>query len=372
MGGLTMSSHTNQAGENQVGIGAPRLLELDALRGVAALAVLVFHYTVRYDNLYNHRDPVPDFVWGEYGVQLFFMISGFVIFMTLQRTRSSLDFLVSRASRLYPVYWAAVLLTFAVTGVFGLPGLENRPWEALVNLTMLQRLFGVSHVDDVYWTLTVELAFYVLMWLVFVTGQLRRIERWGALWLGLMLVYGLLGRLLGVSLPGPVANFLLLEHGNLFFAGILFYRCYQGSATRSTVPLLLLCLALQPLVATPESGLVIAVFFGVFWLFLRGWLGFLAVRPLVFLGAISYSLYVLHQNIGYVVMRELYAYEPGLSAGVVLGAALLVSLLLASLFTFAIERPALRALRRAYRRRHPGSRAEREPLPGTGLPRAEP
>jgi peptidoglycan/LPS O-acetylase OafA/YrhL len=61
------------------------------------------------------------------------------------------------------VYWAAVLLTFVVTAAFGLPGLENRPWEALVNLTMLQRLFGAPHIDDVYWTLTVELAFYGLI-----------------------------------------------------------------------------------------------------------------------------------------------------------------------------------------------------------------
>lgn len=71
-----MFSHTNRTGEKQVGGATPRFLELDALRGLAALAVLIFHYTVRYDNLYNHRDPVPDFVWGEYGVQLFFMISG--------------------------------------------------------------------------------------------------------------------------------------------------------------------------------------------------------------------------------------------------------------------------------------------------------
>jgi len=348
-----MFSHTTRTGEKTGA--APRLLELDALRGLAALAVLVFHYTTRYDNLYGHPARVPDFALGEYGVQLFFMISGFVIFMTLQRTRTSRDFFVSRASRLYPVYWAAVLLTFAVTTLFGLPGLEGRWWEALVNLTMLQRLFGVPHIDDVYWTLTVELAFYALMWLVFVTRQLGRIELLGGLWLALMALYGVAERAGAAALSGPVANFLLLEHGHLFFAGILFYRLYVGGASRCTLPLLALAFAVQPLVGTPQATLVVAGFFALFTLFLGGWLRFLAQPPLLFLGAISYSLYVLHQNIGYVVMRELYALEPGLPVWLVLGAPLLLSLGLASVFTLAVERPALHAIRQGYRKHLSGS-----------------
>jgi peptidoglycan/LPS O-acetylase OafA/YrhL len=330
----------------RVGNTPVRFLELDALRGLAALAVVVFHYTTRYDNLYGHPPLVPDFRWGEYGVQLFFIISGFVIFMTLERTRSSRDFLVSRASRLYPVYWAAVIVTFVVTTVFSLPGLENTPFEALVNLTMLQRLFGVPHVDDAYWTLTVELAFYGLMWLAFVTRQLGRIEMLGALWLLLMVVTEALSALTGFAPPRPVANFLLLTHGNLFFAGILFYRLHRGTASRFAPLLVLLCLGVQPVVSSLEAGVVVALFFGLFWLFRAGHLRFLVVKPLLFLGTISYSLYVLHQNLGYVVMRELYAV--GTPVWLTFGVTFALILALASLFTFYIEQPALRAIRQAY------------------------
>ncbi len=327
-----------------------RLQELDALRGLAALAVLIFHYTSRYDNLYGHPALVPDFRIGEYGVQLFFMISGFVIFMSLERVRSPLDFIVARASRLYPVYWAAISLTFAVTAIFGLPGLESHWWEALVNLTMVQRLFGIPHVDDVYWTLTVELSFYALMWLTLVTKQLGHIVRWGSVWLGLMALYVGVGEVLGVALPGAVANFLLLEHGHLFFAGILFYQLFKGTAPQYTPLLLGLCLALQFVIAPPESGLVVALSFTLFWLLLKGWLKVLVVPPLLFLGNISYSLYLLHQNVGYVVMRELYALEGVLPTWFILGIPFAFSLVLASLFTTYIERPVLRAVRERYQR----------------------
>ena len=326
----------------------PRLPELDALRGLAALAVLVFHYTSRYDNLYGHPALVPDFRLGEYGVQLFFMISGFVIFMSLERVRSPLDFIVARASRLYPPYWAAVALTFAVTAVFGLPRLESSGWEALVNLTMVQRLFGVPHVDDVYWTLTVELSFYALMWLALVTDQLRHIVRWGVVWLGLMALYAAAGEF-GLALPGAVGNFLLLEHGHLFFAGILFYRLYKGAAPLPTLLLLGVCLAMQFVVGPPTSGPVVALFFVLFGLLLKGWLKVLVVPPLLFLGSVSYSLYLLHQNIGYVVMRELYALEGVLPAWFILGVPFALSLVLAALFTFYIERPVLRRVRERYR-----------------------
>ena len=70
-----------------------RILELDALRGLAAVAVVFYHYTTRYGQLFGHRDSLTvSLPWGHYGVDLFFMLSGFVILMTLERTANSWKF----------------------------------------------------------------------------------------------------------------------------------------------------------------------------------------------------------------------------------------------------------------------------------------
>src|SRR3954454_2537178 len=99
-----------------------RFQELDVLRGLAALAVVLFHYLTRYDQIYTPRGDVPfGFPFGTSGVELFFVISGFVIFMTLARCASASDFLISRFSRLYPTYWAAVLLTWIIGSMWPLP-----------------------------------------------------------------------------------------------------------------------------------------------------------------------------------------------------------------------------------------------------------
>ena len=88
-------------------------MELDALRGIAAFSVVLFHYTARYDSIYGHSNRLLfKFNYGHLGVNLFFIISGFVIFMTLDRTKSVIDFVVARFSRLYPAYWTALALTF--------------------------------------------------------------------------------------------------------------------------------------------------------------------------------------------------------------------------------------------------------------------
>ena len=89
--------------------------ELDALRGMAAMAVVVFHYTTRAR---NNGVQLFDFEIGHYGVQLFFCVSGFVIYWTLERSKTLMDFAVSRFSRLYPAYWAAIALLLALDFAF--------------------------------------------------------------------------------------------------------------------------------------------------------------------------------------------------------------------------------------------------------------
>ncbi len=87
--------------------------------------------------------------------------------MSLERTKRSLDFVVGRFSRLYPAYWAAVILTFTILSITSSPG-KGPSWsKALINLTMLQVFFNVGDLDGVYWTLGVELSFYIIMFALY-------------------------------------------------------------------------------------------------------------------------------------------------------------------------------------------------------------
>ena len=151
-----------------------RLTKIDSLRGIAALAVLSFHFTTRYDEIYRFSGYLPFHApWGYLGVNLFFVISGFVIYMTLDRTDVGADFLVSRFSRLYPAYWTAIALTFCITSLLGLPG-KAVPWHiAVLNIPMIQMLFSVPMVDGVYWTLLVELLFYGLAYALFAARRMN-------------------------------------------------------------------------------------------------------------------------------------------------------------------------------------------------------
>ncbi|WP_246956565.1 acyltransferase family protein [Brachybacterium sp. Marseille-Q7125] len=80
-----------------------RFRELDDLRGIAAVAVVWSHLTTGYDSKYPDEPSAPvDLGWGAYGVQLFFLISGFVILMTVQRVQRPSGFVISRLARLFP------------------------------------------------------------------------------------------------------------------------------------------------------------------------------------------------------------------------------------------------------------------------------
>ncbi|WP_329088616.1 MULTISPECIES: acyltransferase family protein [unclassified Streptosporangium] len=178
-----------------------RLAWLDALRGPAALAVALHHAGWNFmPGVWAEVDRRIDV--GTWGVFVFFLVSGYIIPASLERRGDLRAFWIGRALRLLPLLLAALglALLLAYAGAFVLhPGLSARPLPLVVfgNVTMLQELLGVPAVIDVMWTLSYEMAFYLLAVGLFATGRAHRSA-------ATAIVLALSAVLLGLLLPGPV------------------------------------------------------------------------------------------------------------------------------------------------------------------------
>ena len=322
-----------------------RIIGLDALRGLAAGAVLLHHHAQYYDVLYGGRTPLEiNLGAGHYGVELFFIISGFVILMTIERKRTVRSFAVSRFTRLMPAFLAALSLACVLLIFWPMPQPFAIPtfWQFIANLTMAPMLFGQNVVDLPYWTLTYEMVFYIYMALCLRLGLLRSIE-----WAGLALIAaGVLFRAVGdVEHHHRTSIVLLAYYSNFFLIGICLYRIIADQARPITYVALVLSIAMSGLGGGERA------FNASGWLYLPLTVAFTALvwhathrptrwltwPPLVFLGQISYPLYLVHVVVGYEVIR--FGVEQGWSTlhGVI--AAGIVSLVVATVVHYLVEVP---------------------------------
>jgi peptidoglycan/LPS O-acetylase OafA/YrhL len=328
-----------------------RLRELDALRGLAALAVVLFHLGFRFHELFPAAGHVTiPFPRGDGPVLVFFAISGFAMLATLDRVESVAGFAWQRFARLFPAYWAALGVTLAVTALLDAPAsLRANDWQALVNLTMLQDFLRVPPVDGAYWSLSVELGFYGCIALLWRIGVLGRIERIALAWLILRLLLALAWP----DIPDRIALLLVLPHLPWFVIGMAMYRVWQGARRWSDQAGLLAAAGMSVAVTDgPVLAFGAVLVIAGFWLIERGHAGGLVRSPLVALGGISYPLYLVHQNVGYSIMLRLDAV--GVAPFFGFGLALLAALALATVISRLIEWPAQRALLATGRKRAPG------------------
>lgn len=159
---------------------------LDVLRVLAALSVVAYHWL--YWGPENgavvafSSTPVGWLAaYGALGVQLFFIISGFVIFRSAS-SRTASAFGAGRAARLYPAFWAGVALTCTTLLITARSTPEELLPKFLANLTMIPGTFGQPHLDGVYWTLTLELQFYALVFFFLLIGRRRWLEAFFPYW----------------------------------------------------------------------------------------------------------------------------------------------------------------------------------------------
>ncbi|MGL3806100.1 acyltransferase family protein [Paeniglutamicibacter sp. R2-26] len=335
-------------------IGRVRFKLLDGLRFFAAFAVIAYHY-LGFDHSRWGVPPLelfpvlsPMAAYGALGVQLFFIISGFVILMSAQG-RTVGEFVSSRISRLFPAYWFGVLATVFLyvvlaPGQFKTPSIEM----VLANLTMVQEALGIPHIDGVYWTLWVELLFYVLICgLIAIKPSESRIVAFAFLW-----------PLIGAVAQRSESDFLRMmlspQYAPLFAGGMALYliHAYGHSLSRWLLVVFNVCVASQQTVdnflmtamqkntgqelSATVGVLVVVGFFVVVALVTVTPLKGLGPDWLTYVGALTFPIYLVHEAWGWWII-SLVNPEHGKWAALLM--AIVFSLAFAMIIERFIERP---------------------------------
>lgn len=283
---------------------------IDAIRGIAALFVVLFHYTLR------KPQAQLGFYLGVSCVDIFFLLSGFVIFFSLDRVQNWKEFLWKRFTRLYPAYWICMLITGSVLYYY-FDSKSPSPflWRFLTNMTMFQSWFNQKDLDGPYWTLIIELQFYILMALFLSLNYLKKFIDLGIFIVLGCFIYGLDNSHIYFS---NFYNFLgkyipLINHFPVTFAGVLFYFLSKDFKNTKIYIYLIITFLVQ-LTLFNDGGrahmympfeqyiLTLSCYYILMALLIVHKINFIALKPLLFLGKISYPLYLLHQYLGLWVM----------------------------------------------------------------------
>lgn len=339
-----------------------RVAFADGLRGFAAFWVVLYHLS-EGKHLEHLKPLIPDWIFamvfdaGHLGVGIFFVLSGFVMALTVQKasvnSAYATHFLLRRMVRLTPPYYLAIFVTllmaFVKAKALNLPYSFPEFKQVLAHLFYVQDLLSIPHFNIVYWTLCVEVQFYIAFALIFFIAD--SLSGWLGSINARMMVVGAASAI-ALLWPFGVITTSIWTGGFLgfwfsFLAGVLV--CW-GFLMRGRFRVLagLFCLMLLLAGWLNDAPLTITVAVTGLVMTLAGALGrmntWLAWRWIQWLALVSYSLYLLHNPITGLTFRVVnLLFPPGVTADIVGFVATITACLMGSYVAYRlIERPCIR------------------------------
>ena len=327
---------------------------LDLLRLLAVAAVVFYHYG--FWGPAAHDVPqvalpslAPFAQYGFLGVPVFFVISGFVIAYSAEG-RTPTGFAIARFSRIYPTFVLCMSMTFAAILMLGAPHFEATAAQWFANLFIAAPAFGESYVDTSYWSLVIEVIFYAWVAVFLALGLFpRHIDRIILVWLAITFANEL-------TIDAPIFEKLFMADDSGFFAvGLLIYEHYRGRRDARLYGILALATGTAVFQAVHKlerlgvhtNGIfdarivaaICVISIAVVFLATRIKRVPLPSRLVLAAGGITYPLYLLHMQLGYVFFT---AIAPTEYAGLCTAAIIAGAVLLAWIVWRYVERPAHR------------------------------
>jgi peptidoglycan/LPS O-acetylase OafA/YrhL len=277
-----------------------RIPFLDGLRGVAILMVILFHAYARSPESvpYGHKySGIEFFQYGQLGVDLFFMISGFVILMTLEKTPNFFQFTYHRWRRLFPAMLIVSILVFTTARVVfperphGIPVLRDLlPGLTFIDNNVLSWIFHSPQglLEESFWSLFVEVKFYIVFGIIFFVLGAR------------MAIASLVGLFVWYILNSPFVDPFSTAYSMGWFAsGAMYYLYFKSGRKKWLWMGMLMALVSAAFLHRDVDAKLAASIMSLFFMAvmmserLRSIIG---SRFLLFLGFVSYPLYLVHQN----------------------------------------------------------------------------
>ncbi len=341
----------------------PRLHYLDSMRGIAALLVVLMHglrifveekFTTSsmdyiFTNIFTEFLDV-----GKVGVVIFFFISGFVVPYSLigkDGREGIVQFSKSRFFRLFPVYWLSILVGGLVVWPY-VHGTEPDVLTYIVNLTMNQAVFGVDHIVGVYWTLQIEIIFYVLVAALFYFGVLFSFKHIFFMSMGFLfvsLVFSLIRCVLEKKIPVAVPLSLSIMFFGMIYRGSVvehdlsakkYTKLYLAAFVLFLPPITVLAYSFDSGHSETWYRYFVSYFVGIIGAVVLSSKIRIANHVSRFLGKISYSLYLFHMPV-FILSIGLFPFFKSLefSPAAIFVFTVLVAIAVSSMSEKFVERP---------------------------------
>lgn len=334
-----------------------RVDALDLLRLLAVAAVVLYHYgfngPTSNGTTYVALPSLGALAqYGYLGVQLFFVVSGFVIAFSAQG-RTASEFFIARISRIYPAFLFCMTLTFLATLAFGGEVFHVTAKEFFGNLLIAAPAVAQPYVDLVYWTLILELTFYGWVFVLMLAGQMRKPP------ITIIVAWLLVSILNEVAIGSHIlTKVLLTDQSGFFAAGVLLYALREGHRDATTQMVLGLAAATAVLqsvlnarlmtaqLGVPFDPVIVAAIAGsiivLTVLAVRARRTLLPASLALAVGGMTYPLYLFHHQIGYVAYLQL---DGGRHSAVIVAGILLTLVAVALLIWRFVDRPGQRLMR---------------------------
>lgn len=289
--------------------------QIEGVRAIALILVMTYHYLFRFCEIYGGKPAVWAADLGVYGVTAFLIISG-IYGKGGGGSRTIGEILldnVSKIVKLWIPYLSAITFTFVITRWVNLPGRTVGMREFVLNACFLNGFVGVSYVDAAHWYLTQMIGFIAVVTMLQCMRVNQRRWAYGA-WLLIAAVcyliqqYGQIEDDLVKKLIGLIRLIIGGEYAGAYIAGVALSFIIEDDVrgTRwASIMLMAGAIVVYSLSHGVVKSLVLCAELGVVCMAMWNRAKLLGFRPLVLMGSVSYGVYLIHQNIGYIIMRAL-------------------------------------------------------------------